>query len=337
MPDDHQPPPRQRQPSKPDGDRPSIEIDRTVGGATKQRRFDAPKRTTLTNLPAARLPERSPTLSGLPAPPPLPGELAPTMKAPTNPLEKKTWRLPTPPSALANARRTDPPAAPDTPPTSIRVPADETRATGRPGASLPPPSKSPEAATIEALRRRAEEAEAARAKAERELRVQLESKGPGPYQPPIVTAEPKPGPVTPGDDEPTPGAWRSALFKMVVGLGALLTAAATILGVRANTAIEPKVETNAVRTKVVEVAADTLTDRVTKLEAFARSEAKRRNCVEAQLRDALARGTGHVLTTLPSEPTGWSEQNAPKNEPRLYWKSPTWFTVQGCDAAPSPP
>jgi hypothetical protein len=264
------------------------------------------------------------------------GEFQPTLPAP-NPLRYQTAQRPAPPSTVALARRTDPPAGSAATPTGIRVPSDETRSDKPPGASLPPASLSPEAATVAALRRRAEAAEADKAEALRQLRIQLEAKAGGPYQKPIESVRPAPAtkPAT-ADDEPSPRAWKAALFKVVVGLGAVLTATATILGVRA-TAIEPKVDKNTVRTNVVEVAQDTLTERVAKLEAFARADSKRHQCVEAQLRDALARGTGHVITTLPADPTGWSEQNAPKNEPRLYWKSPTWFTVQGCDAAPAPP
>jgi len=258
-------------------------------GVVEQRRFDAPKRpASLAGLPTARRLEGTQTLSGLPAPPPLP---------------------------------------PGPPPTMVRVPAGENTTSGL----------SDDQAAL--LRDDLAKARDELAEERRQRRVQAEAASPATYPPPVTPAPPaaEPAPPAPVDDEPTPRAWKAALFKVIVGLGALLTAAATILGVRANTAIEPKVENNTARTRVVETAADTLTERVSKLEAFARAETKRRQCVEAQLRDALARGTGHVLTTLPAEPTGWSEQNAPKNEPRLLWKSPTWFTVQGCDAAPAPP
>lgn len=64
-----------------------------------------PRRGTLTGMPApAAMGSRPP-----PLPPRLPTELAPTIKAPARPTLKQTWRLPTPPSALARARRTDPP------------------------------------------------------------------------------------------------------------------------------------------------------------------------------------------------------------------------------------
>lgn len=61
--------------------------------------------------------------------PALPGELAPTRPAP-NPLQRLTVRRPTPPSAVARMRRTDPPAATATP-----VVAN--------GTTLPPESQEP--------------------------------------------------------------------------------------------------------------------------------------------------------------------------------------------------
>lgn len=54
-------------------------------------------------------PRKSSTLTGLPAAPGLPVELAPTRPAPRNPLRHQTWRIPTPPSAMAQARRSEPP------------------------------------------------------------------------------------------------------------------------------------------------------------------------------------------------------------------------------------
>ena len=318
------PPKRHHSPSRSDGDRASIEVDRTVGGATEQRRFDLPKRGgTLTGLPAPAAPGSRP-----PPAPALPLEYAPTKRPPLP--WGKTVRAPSPPPLVAASRRTDPPAAAETT-------ATESAPQAPPDSSLPPPSLSPDAASLEALRRRAESAEARRDELERRERIRAEAASPASWPPRVAPSPvPQPEPVH-HEEAPTPHAWRAAIFKFVVGLGALLTAAATILSVRANTAIEPKVETQAVRTGVVETAADTLTSRVSKLEAYARAETKRRQCVEAQLRDALARGTGHVLTTLPSTVTLWSEQNSPKAEPRLFWKTPTWFTTDGCDAAPAPP
>lgn len=118
-------PPRPRQPSRPDLQA-AAEKDRTVAGADRQRRFDEPKRTTLTDLPAAHPADRKPTFTGLPAPPPLPLEHAVTKPAPPALPFRKTMRVDSPAGLLAAARRSDPPAASDPPPVSGRVPADET-------------------------------------------------------------------------------------------------------------------------------------------------------------------------------------------------------------------
>jgi hypothetical protein len=85
-------------------------------------------------MPRAEPPKRTVTLPGIPTVElPKPPELAPTMPAPEKPPPRKTWRLPTPPSALALARRSDPPADAEPPPTSIRVPPDEPAPSGRAG------------------------------------------------------------------------------------------------------------------------------------------------------------------------------------------------------------
>lgn len=121
-------------------------------------------------MPRAEPPKRTATLPGIPSlgVPPLPGELAPTKPAPARPSLKKTWRVPTPPSAVAAARRTPVPPSDDPP-----APADV--ATGQPGPSA------------ELLETRAKLAEY-----ERRERVQLESRGPGPYQPPLRSQSPVP-------------------------------------------------------------------------------------------------------------------------------------------------
>jgi hypothetical protein len=56
--------------------------------------------------------KRSPTLTGMPAPPLLPGEIAPTVLAPPRSPMRETLRRPTPPSVVLKARRSDPPPGP---------------------------------------------------------------------------------------------------------------------------------------------------------------------------------------------------------------------------------
>jgi hypothetical protein len=156
---------------------------------------------------------RKATLTGLGAQRPS-GEYAPTLPAPPDPPLKKTWRLPTPPSAVALARRTDPPQADDTLP-----------APGEPGGQ-PEASSGPTSLELQvaALRARAEAAEAAKAELERQARVRSESQGPGPYQAPVVVAPERPSkaPESSAASDGSTKALRSAVTKLVLGLAALL-------------------------------------------------------------------------------------------------------------------
>lgn len=143
--------------------------------------------------------------------------------------------------------------------------------------------------------------------------------------------------VPPDSLPPTRTAWLKLAFKLGGSLVALIGVVTTLLAIRANTAIEPKVEAQKTRTDAVEIRVDDRDARLAKVEAWARGEAKRRECVEKQLRDALARGTGHVLMSLPSGGTGWVEQNKARPQLRTIWVTPTWFTTEVCDPAPAPP
>lgn len=183
----------------------------------EQRRFDRPKRTTLTDLPKAAPPERKPTLKGLsPAVPPPPAR---------NPLQHRTVRADSPPPLVAASRRTDPPASPVPPRTSIRVPADEARATGQPGASLPPASQHPDRASLEAVRRRAEAAETELAELKRQKRVQAEAASPASF-PPAVTPPAAPVIVHQGVSSETLEAYRKAQTKLMMAVAGLLVAIA---------------------------------------------------------------------------------------------------------------
>lgn len=156
------PPRRPRAPSSP-------ELPRTITGAEQPEQRAVRHHPGLEGNPQ-ELPKRSATLTGLPAPPPLPGELSPTLKAPANPLRRDTIRRPTPPSTAILARRTPVPPSDDPP-----APADA--ATGPLSASLPPPSASPEEATRLAHRRviDSKDAELDRERRERQkLELQLE-------------------------------------------------------------------------------------------------------------------------------------------------------------------
>jgi hypothetical protein len=223
-------------------------VDRTVGGAENQKRYDNPKRTTLTDLPKAQVPERKPTLSGLPAPPALPLEHAPTKPAPRNPLEKQTWRLPAPPSALARARRTDPP------PTSIRVPADETTLQSPLGSTLPPVSESADVASNEALRRRAEAAERDLAEARRQVRLRAETASPATYPPPVKQpTTPAPMVVHHGVSSETLEAYRKAQTKLMLAVAGLLVAVAAPCALwLTNASVKNESDTKRTQVQVIE-------------------------------------------------------------------------------------
>ncbi len=202
MPD---PPKRTRQHSH-SGERPSIEVDRTVGGATEQRRFDLPKRAaTLTGMPAPAAPGSKP-----PPAPRLPGDLAPTLPAP-NPLQHKTIRRPTPPSVVASMRRTPVPPSEDTP-------SEET----------PPQSlqEGQEAALRKALadeREKTRSAEADLAELKRQARVQAEAASPASNFPPPVTPA-APTVVVQGVSSETLEDYRKAQTKLMLAFAGLIVA-----------------------------------------------------------------------------------------------------------------
>lgn len=157
--------------------------------------------------PRAVPPKRTATMPGIPSvpiAPPLPAELAATRHAPANPLRAKTWRIPTPPSAVALARRSDPPE----------------------GDPLPPPSQSPDAASQEALRRRAEGAEAELAELRRRERVRAETASPNTFPPRVAER----GDVQPPKSAPPDAALGRSLRYLAGRLWPLFLAAAGVGG-----------------------------------------------------------------------------------------------------------
>jgi hypothetical protein len=143
------------------------------------------------------------------------GEYAPTLPAP-NPLEKKTWRLPTPPSALAQARRTPVPPSDD-------PPAEES--------SPQSLQDGQEAVLRKALadeREKTRAAEARAAELERQARVQAEAASPATY-PPAVTppaAPAAPVVVQQGVSSETLENYRKAQTKLMLAIAGLLVAVA---------------------------------------------------------------------------------------------------------------
>jgi len=143
----------------------------------------------------------------------------------------------------------------------------------------------------------------------------------------------------PRSKPPSRGDWSKLGYKLATAaVGALVImigAGAFYVVTTLNAKSEAKQANKKAETATV--VTDKTADRAAAIEAYLVADAARDACVERQLRDALARGTGHVVTSLPTGETLWVEQNRPKAVPRTLWAAPTWFTVEACPAAPSPP
>lgn len=196
LPDPDKPAGRERRPLPAPDREVREERDRTVTTAEKQRRFDSPKRTTLTELPPAVRPERKPTLGGWPSSPPIP------------------------PAIPAGNRRAAPPAIVSAPPTTVGPPDEDTTLQSPVGA-LPPVSLTPDAAAVEALRRRAETAEAKAQELERQARVRLETRGPQSFPPAVTPGPPPPVVVVQPDPKVAGMTMRQALIGLVLAMTAL--------------------------------------------------------------------------------------------------------------------
>lgn len=152
---------------------------------------DQPTKQAVRNHPGVEgheqsAPRKSPTLTGLVAPP-APGSVAPP--APGVPLEYaatkrpplpwgRTMRAPTPPSTMAAARRSDPPAGAESPAAGIRISSDETPRSEPPGPSVEPDLRSALAA-----------AEKRNQELERRERVRVEAAGPNSWPPKVQRSQ----------------------------------------------------------------------------------------------------------------------------------------------------
>lgn len=213
-----------------------------------------------------------------------------------------------------NLATTEPPPAPDP-----RKPPKELAA---PRAPLP----SIRDQTLAELAEQAREAKAEAEQAKEALREALAAKSP-------------PTPVAAPEPLPTRAQWQTAGFRVVVSLGAVLTALATFLGVRSTTTIEPKVDRQA--TKQEEQATKTVSveDRLLALERHARAHEAWSRCMDAERDSAIERGTGHKVESAHDD-VQWVEQSLPKPVPRVLWKTAPWSVSKdqsGCGAEPAPP
>lgn len=185
------------------------------------------------------------------------------------------------------------------------------------------------------------EAQPSQVELARRARVEAETQSPASFPPAVERRQgPAPVSVAPGSKAPTRGDWAKLRFKLasaaVGGLVLVIGALAFYLVTYFNARAEAQKATKKV--EVVATSQDKADDRQTTVEKYLVAAAARNECLERQLRDALARGTGHVITSLPTGTTVlWVEQNQPKAVPRTLWAAPTWFTIETCPAAPAPP
>lgn len=133
--------------------------------------------------------------------------------------------------------------------------------------------------------------------------------------------------------------WAKLRFKLasalVGGLVLLIGGGVTYAVTYLSTKTEAQKATK--KAEVAATGADKAVDRTTVIEKYLRDDAAYRACVDHQVRDALSRGTGHVITALPKDGVEWAEQNAPKAVPRTIWTKPTWFPIETCPTKPAPP
>lgn len=216
-----------------------------------------------------------------------------------------------------NLARTAPPPAPDRRPPPIELAAPR----------KPLPSVRDE--TVAELAQQAREAiaKAERATAEADaLRAAA------------LAAKPAPAPA-PEQAPPTRAQWQTAGFRVLVSLGAVLTAAATFLSVRSTTTVEPKVDRTATRQEEQATKTITAEDRILALEKYNRARAAWERCMNAMRDSAIERGTGHKVDSAHDD-IQWVEQSAPKAVPRVLWKTAPWSISKdqsGCGAEPATP
>lgn len=142
--------------------------------------------------------------------------------------------------------------------------------------------------------------------------------------------------VAPEEKPPTWKQWQVALFKVIVPLGALLTAFASYIGVHTATTLPPKIENQEAKQKAVEVTAESDHEQLVKLRAFVQAEQAYRDCLDAQRDSAIRRGTGHRVTS-DTDSTEWLEQSMPLRRAPLIWERAIWYPATPCMAKPKAP
>lgn len=248
-----------------------------------------------------------------------------------------------PHTPLPQAPTSPPPAMPMAPPRGYEAPRPRQRIgrdppppartlTGMPAPPSEPPGdiRDSREIPIDTLLREL----AAKAEAERVAKAEVER-----LEIALADAErTRRAPASSSQAPPSRTDWGKAWFRLVVSLGAVLTALATFLGVRNATTLEPRLDNAEAKQAVQKATATTIEERVRSLEKYSAALAKHSDCVDAERDSAIERGTGHIVEGDHAS-VEWAEQNQPTAKARTIWKNPPWSIAkdEACPSKPAPP
>lgn len=128
----------------------------------------------------------------------------------------------------------------------------------------------------------------------------------------------------------------SAVIKVLLALAGTLGAVTTYLAVHSATVLPPRVDNTEARTKVVETATTTDHEQQLKILEYLRAEQARRDCLDGQIGSALARGTGHRISSS-DDSASWVESSMPTRRPSLLWDRAVFYPASPCAAEPRVP
>lgn len=140
---------------------------------------------------------------------------------------------------------------------------------------------------------------------------------------------------TKSEPPPSPAQWGKAAFKVLVAVGALLTALTTWLGVRNATTLEPRLDTAEEKQRVQKSVTLTVEQRVKALEKYVNALERHSGCVDAERDSAIERGTGHVVEG--DHDVDWVQQSKPIVRMRVLWEAYPWSPAVPCPSKPHPP
>jgi hypothetical protein len=178
------------------------------------------------------------------------------------------------------------------------------------------------------LASKGQEARAAQAEAA-ELRLQLRAHDAA-YRLPKVEASRSTRP-------PTKIAWVKLTFSL---LGALTVALGGIGAYFESRVADQsrKVENVEVKQKATDIVTEPLPADFNRFRAYLTAKKARDACVQAQLRNAIERGTGHSITSISdSVIVKWGTQEIPKPPHGGVWERPAYFPTTSCPEEPALP